>query len=222
MTISASWCSMALILTSFTIGSSARAQLAPLCVENSPERSGGIGCSVVRKELPAGLKEPVYWHIDRFDSIEKARAAAGAAGIAIEVDGVAWLMTIEAQVSDHHAGKHQTQVGPLPLPKAEKYSLQVNAAKFTPGMYSRIHNHSGVEAFYVLEGEQCLETPTQAILLHKGEAGFVPTGTMMRLVAAGTGIRYGVAIIIHDASQPATMSMEDYSGPTLLSCNDKH
>jgi len=218
MTIRTIYTSTALAFIGLLAMTKAIAQLAPLCVENSPERQGGIGCSVMRKELPAGLKEPVYWHIDRFASIEKARAAAGPASIAIEADGKAWLMTIESQISDHHGGRHEVEVGPLPLPKAAKYGLQINSAKFTPGMYSRVHSHSGVEAFYVLEGEQCLQTPTRAILLRKGEQAFVPTGTIMRLTASGTGIRYGIGIIIYDASQPSTMSMEDYSGPPLLPC----
>ena len=218
MTIRTICSSAALAVSGLLAMTKATAQLAPLCVENSPERQGGIGCSVVRKELPAALKEPVYWHIDGFESIEKARTAAGPASIAIEADGKAWLMTIESQISDHHGGRHEAEVGPLPLPKAARYSLQINSAKFTPGMYSRVHSHSGVEAFYVLEGEQCLETPTRAILLRKGEKAFVPTGTIMRLVATGTGTRYGIGIIIYDASQPSTMQMEDYSGPPLVSC----
>ena len=50
----------------------------PLCVENSPERGGEIGCSIVEnKPLPTNLKEPVFWHIDRFEIGERARAAMG-------------------------------------------------------------------------------------------------------------------------------------------------
>ncbi len=38
----------------------------PLCVENSPERRGEFGCSIVEiKELPSDLRAPVFWHIDR-------------------------------------------------------------------------------------------------------------------------------------------------------------
>ena len=36
----------------------------PLCVENSPEPRGEIGCSIIEnKLLPNNLKEPVFWHI---------------------------------------------------------------------------------------------------------------------------------------------------------------
>jgi quercetin dioxygenase-like cupin family protein len=197
--------------------------LAPLCVENSPERRGGIGCSIiVRKLLPEGLKEPLYWHIDRFDSIERARAAAGPASFAFEADGAAWLSVVESTTSDHHGGQHVTAVGPLPLPKASRYAMQINSAKFTPGMYSRPHTHSGVEAFYVLAGEQCLQTPTGATILRKGETLALPADMPMRAVATGTGIRYGFGIIIHDASQPSTMQMDEATAPKLAPCGEAH
>lgn len=32
-------------------------------------------------------------------------------------------------------------------------------ATFKPGMKSRIHRHSGLEAWYTISGETCLETP---------------------------------------------------------------
>jgi quercetin dioxygenase-like cupin family protein len=205
----------------FLVANDAPAQLAPLCVENSPERRGELGCSViVRKVLPEGLEAPVYWHIDRFDSIERAHAAAGPAAHAFEADGAAWLMTVESTTSNHHGGQHVAAVGPLPLPKASRYAMQINSAKFTPGMYSRAHTHSGVEAFYVLAGEQCLQTPTGATLLRKGESLAIPAATPMRMVATGTGIRYGVAIVIYDASQPSTMQMDDATAPKLVDCGE--
>ena len=207
--------------TVLLMANEAVAQLAPLCVENSPERHGELGCSViVRKVLPEGIEEPVYWHIDSFDSIERARAAAGPASFAFEADGTAWLMAVESTTADHHGGQHVTAVGPLPLPRASRYAMQINAAKFTPGMYSRPHTHSGVEAFYVLAGEQCLQTPTSAVILRKGETLALPADTPMRAVATGTGIRYGFAIVIHDASQPSTMQMDEATAPKLAPCGD--
>jgi hypothetical protein len=102
------------------------------CVENSPERHGEFGCSIIQsKVLPDGLKEPVFWHIDRFDFLERAHAAVGPAGIAFEAAGTSWLMTIESQTSDHHGGRHVTHVGPLPLPRAPKYAMLVQSAVFT-------------------------------------------------------------------------------------------
>jgi hypothetical protein len=49
---------MLLILTARTTS----AQLEPACVENSPERRGEIGCSIVEvKPLPPALKEPLFY-----------------------------------------------------------------------------------------------------------------------------------------------------------------
>ena len=95
-------------------------------------------------------------------------------------------MTIESSTSDHHGGRHVTHVGPLPLPRAPRYTMVVQSAVFTPGMYSLVHHHSGVEAVYVVEGEACYETPTRAAKLQKGETLALPGGTPMRAVVTGS------------------------------------
>jgi len=126
-----------MLLLSLLTANMAAAQLMSVCVENSPERRGEIGCSIIEKKaLPVGLKEPAFWHIDRFDSPERAHAAVGPASVAFEAAGTPWLMTIESQTSDHHGGQHVAQVGPLPLPQAPQYAIQVQSAAFLPGMYS--------------------------------------------------------------------------------------
>ena len=97
----------------------ATAQLMSTCAPDSPERRGKIGCTVFpSKPLPEGLTEPVFWHIDRFDSAARARAAVGLTSMTFDAAGVWWLMTIERDITDHHGGQHVTHVGPLPLPRA--------------------------------------------------------------------------------------------------------
>jgi quercetin dioxygenase-like cupin family protein len=188
------------------------------CVENSPERRGEIGCSIVEsKALPDGIKEPVFWHIDRFDSLERARRAVAPASIAFEAAGTAWLMTIESQTSDHHGGGHVAHVG-LSLPRAQRYAMVAQSAVFMPGMYSLVHHHSGVEAIYVIDGEACYETPSRAAKLQKGETLALPGGTHMRAVVTGSKPRHVLAVIVHDAAQPATMRMEEGKGPPLVAC----
>lgn len=210
---------VAALLIPTLILSTAEAQLAPRCIENSPERRGELGCSIIEtKLLPPDLREPLFWHIDQFNSGERARAAVGAASIAFEAAGAWWLMTIESQTSVHHGGRHAAAVGPLPLPRAARYAMQVNSAAFAPGMYTLVHHHSGVEAFYVLEGEQCLATPTGAYTLRKGETLALPAGMPMRLVATGSTLRRGVGVIVHDSAQPSTTPMEEGTGPQLVAC----
>jgi quercetin dioxygenase-like cupin family protein len=214
-------CAVAVLLgLSVLKANGAAAQLMTTCVENSAERRGEMGCSIIAsKVLPIGLKEPLFWHIDRFDSPERARAAVNQASVAFDAAGTAWLMTIEPQASDHHGGHHVTQVGPLPLPRATRYSMVVQSAVFGPGMYSLVHHHSGVEAVYVLEGEACYETPGRGFTLRKGETLAVPVNTPMRAVVPRTTTRrYVLAVIVHDAAQPATMRMEEGIVPQLAAC----
>ena len=208
-----------LVVLSILTPNIATAQLMSTCAPDSPERRGQIGCTVFpSKPLPEGVTGPVFWHIDRFDSADRARAAVGSTSIAVDAAGVWWLMTIERDTSDHYGGRHVTHVGPLPLPRAARYAMTVQSALFMPGMYSLPHHHSGVEAVYVLEGEACYETPTRAAKLQKGETLALPGGTPMRAVVTGSARRHVLAVIVHDAAQPATMKMEENTGPKLAAC----
>lgn len=219
MTPQTAWSASALTLVTVLTANTAAAQLMSTCVENSPERRGEIGCSIIEsKVLPDGLNEPVFWHIDRFDSPDAARAAVGPASIAFDAAGTWWLMTIESETADHYGGRHVTRVGPLPLPGATKYAMMVQSAVFMPGMYSLIHHHSGVEALFVIDGEGCYETPTRAFKLRKGETLALPGGTPMRAVVTGPKPRHVLAVIVHDAAQPPTTRMEEGTGPTLVAC----
>lgn len=219
MTTHTEWPAIAVMLLSMLTANAAAAQLAPTCVENSPERRGEVGCSIIEsKLLPDGLEGPLFWHIDRFDSSERARTAVGPASVAFEASGTSWLMTIESQTTDHHGGRHVAEVGPLPLPLAPKYSMQVLSSAMTPGMYSLVHHHSGVEAVYVVEGEACYETPTRATTLRKGETLAIPGGIPMRAVVTGSTLRHVLAVIVHDATQPPTMRMEEGTATQLVAC----
>ena len=213
------WSAEVVAVLSILTPNSAAAQLMSTCAPDSPERRGQIGCTVFQsKSLPEGLTEPVFWHIDRFDSADWARAAARSTSIAFDAAGVWWLMTIERDTTDHHGGQHVAQVGPLPLPRAARYAMTAQSAVFMPGMYSLPHHHPGVEAVYVLEGEACYETPARAAKLQKGETLALPGDTPMRAVVTGSARRHVLAVIVHDAAQPATMRMEDGTGPKLAGC----
>jgi quercetin dioxygenase-like cupin family protein len=112
-----------------------------------------------------------------------------------------------------------TQVKLSPLPQARNYSMLVISAYMPSGMTSRVHFHSGVEAFYVVDGEQCLETPEHAFPMKKGETLVVPAGVTMRLVANGTKPRRAFAVIVFDASKPPTTRMPMETASQLVPCS---
>jgi len=51
-----------------------------------------------------------------------------------------------------------------------------------------------------------------------GDTLVLPAGTEMRAVVTGATRRHVLALILHDASQPATIRMEEGSGPQLATC----
>ena len=194
-------------------------QLMSTCVPNSPERQGEIGCSIVeRKLLPTSLREPLFWHIDRFASPLLRRNEDSTASVAFEAAGTFWLSTIESDTSNHHGGVHVAVVGPLQLPRVPQYAVQTQSSLFRPGMYSLVHHHSGVEAVYVISGVACFETPARAFTLRPGETLAVPGETPMRAVVTGVAPRHLLAVIIYDAAQPPTTRMEEGDKPQLAAC----
>ena len=209
--------SIGLVLAAIFLSQTVSAQLEPKCVEDSPERHGGVGCSyVANKELSGTLREPLYWHIDRFDDGDKAQAAVGPDSVAFDGHGAWWLVSVESTVDNHHGGIHVNQVLLPPLPPARKYSMLVISSYIPVGLTSRVHHHSGVEAFYVVDGEQCLETPSRAYPMKKGDVLVLPTGITMQMVVTGATPRRALAAVIYDASQPPTTPSEN--APALMAC----
>jgi hypothetical protein len=104
-------------------------ELEPACAKDSPERHGDIGCSYVEdKPLSGLLKEPLFWHIDQFESSSRALAATAPNSVVFQAHGSWWAMAIEPTVKDHHHGKHVASVALPPLPPAAKYSMLVISA----------------------------------------------------------------------------------------------
>ena len=128
-------------------------------MENSPERRGEEGCTILANRPFLGSTANVYWHIDRFDSLETAMNAAGSDAVAVEAHGYFWLLTVEGRTEEHHGGRHIAWLGPLVLPKAERYSMRVQSTLLMRGSTTPVHTHSGPEVFYIVEGEQCIERP---------------------------------------------------------------
>lgn len=211
------WSSLIAITIFTLVVQTASAELEPKCIENSPERHGGMGCSyVANKALKGPFREPVYWHIDRFESGEKARAAESPDSVAFEGHGSWWLLTVESATDNHHGGTHVSQVLLPPLPPVLKHSMLVISSYTSPGLTSRVHHHSGVEAFFVVDGEQCLETPTHAYPMKTGDALVLPTGVTMQMVVTGSAPRRAIAAVIYDGTLPPTTPSQD--AVPLIAC----
>jgi len=188
------------------------------CITDSPERRGEPGCSIIDiRPLPDRKSDKVYWHIDAFESLEDAQRAAGPAGVAFSAHGQAWVAAVDADSGGHHAAGHRAVIGPITLQPGRPYMIQTMSAYFLPGQRTRVHTHAGPEAWYVIAGEQCLETPNRLIRARAGQGAIVEAGDTMRLVATGDVPRRSLVLILYDAARASMQIIEP--APVLKVCS---
>ncbi|MEP6848487.1 MAG: cupin domain-containing protein [Acidobacteriota bacterium] len=185
------------------------------CAEDSPERRGEEGCTIlVTRPLLASRIKPLYWHIDRFDSLAAAKKAAGPDGFAVEAHGYVWLMTVEVLTKkEHHGGHHVARIGPLPIPAVDQLTMRVQSSLLKPGTTTLVHTHSGPEVFYVVTGRQCVETLKFGKPLVSGRSFIVPAGVVHRGRVIGSEIRGALALVLHDSALPASNNLIDNPPP---------
>jgi quercetin dioxygenase-like cupin family protein len=178
------------------------------------ERAGlAYGCFILAAE-PVGQLDPdsAFWHVESFPTRTAAERAKGPRATVVEAFDKVWLLTIAKSGWKTSGAVHVTEVGPLPVKAGTAYTAQFMEALFRPGMKSRVHRHSGPEAWYTLSGETCLETPQGTMT---GRAGgshvIVPAGPPMELTATGTETRRALVLILHDSSQPHTSPASDWT-----------
>lgn len=174
-----------------------------------------LGCYVLARQplgrLPAGSS--LSWHLDVFPDRVAAEAAKGPLAVIAEAFDRTWLFTIAP--SNWRVGggaQHVATVGPLET-KAAEYTAMYLATTFRPGLSSYAHKHPGPEAWFIVSGEQCLETPDGPIRGHAGD-GVAVRGDMPMIVhATGSEIRRNFALILHDTTMPVTTALTDWTPP---------
>ena len=162
-----------------------------------------FGCFNIGTE--AGLQFPrpeVYWHLRTFPNRTAAEAATSATGIVVEVDGRVWLSAFGPHNLVVRGRQPIAVVGPLKLPPAKSHTAVLSCAIMRPGDRSRVHTHPGPEGWYMIAGEQCLETPAGAKRAEAGETMTVPPNVPMELSITGAVLRKSLALVIHDSSRP--------------------
>lgn len=173
------------------------------CVDVAPgEKRPEFGCFNVGTVTGLHFSQAsVYWHLRAFPSRKAAEAAKSVTGIVVEEDGRVWLSEFGDRSSAPRGGESVAIVGPLQLPAAKSYAAVLSYAVMRPGDNSRVHTHPGPEGWYVLAGEQCLETPAGAIRARTGGTMAVPANIPMELNVTGTTLRRAFALVIHDSAQ---------------------
>jgi hypothetical protein len=204
-------------LAALCIGTTtARAQTDGTCVPIGERAGRKLGCFITaRHELgPLLIRPPLYWHLERYATRTEAQrdAQRDKRSIAVESFDKHWVFTIAPFEWRSQAGEPFARVGPLPLVDAQRFAAIYMEAAFEPGMKSVVHRHDGAEAWFTLEGSQCVETPEGKQEQSAGDPGMVvPGGPPMMLSGTGTGIRRSLVVILQDATKPRSTPATDWT-----------
>jgi quercetin dioxygenase-like cupin family protein len=193
---------------------SLRAQTDGTCIPVAERAGRAFGCFVTARtelgRLPAA--PALYWHLDTYPTQAAAERARGARSTVVESLGQVWLFTIGPAEWRSRAGRHVARVGPLPLVAADSFAAVYMEGVFQAGMSTMVHRHPGVEAWYTLEGEMCLETPEGTLRQRAGDPGvLVQGGVPMMLTGVGTRPRRSVVLILQDATKPRSTPAADWT-----------
>jgi hypothetical protein len=151
-------------------------------------------------EVPPG---PLFWQIENFPTLAQAQAAAGPTGLAVESGGKAWLFTLGPAGGSSTGGTKVAEVGPLPKVVATQYLLRINEATGSSGSITPVHTHPGSEAFYVLAGEQSIQSPQGVLRVRAGQAETGHGADMpMQVSSSGSSDLHALVMIVVDATKP--------------------
>lgn len=204
---------LAALLATQTAGNAVPGQ----CTAPASEHVGKPGCYLSAEidiEAPSG---EFYWHIYALPTLIDARVAATQArqAVAAEAHGKAWLHVLgDAAPGLIHGATIRKSIGPIRAPATGRVRLL--ESWFSPGMTTRAHSHPGPEVFYVLEGEQCVETRDGTVLVAAG-GHYILDGDP-HLQASPKGRRSLVLLVMPDDTPWMTLE-SDWSPKE--SCSDK-
>jgi mannose-6-phosphate isomerase-like protein (cupin superfamily) len=156
------------------------------------------------RTLPKGV---LFLRFEKFSTTDAAHRKETSASAVVEWAEQVWLLTLGPKGERSRGGTFVAEIGPVPaVPPATRYVLDVNAAEFGPDMRAevarQVHTHPGPEIFYLLTGEQCLETPNGTTRARAGEGLVAPANTPMQLNIVGAEKRDAFFVVIHDSKTP--------------------
>src|SRR4249919_884950 len=166
------------------------------------EKRPEFGCFV--EASSKGLQftsSTVYWHLRSFRNQAAAEAAKSPSGLIVAEEGKVWLSEFGPKDLAPRGGDAVAVVGPLELAPAKTYAAEIAYAVLRPGDRSRVHTHPGPEAWYVINGQQCLETPQGTTKASAGQTMFVRHSIPMELSITGSEVRRSLTLVIHDSSK---------------------
>lgn len=168
-------------------------------------RPANWDCAVlVRRQFSSLPPGALVLRIETFPTREAAEPVTTPASVLVEAAGKVWLLTFASKGERSQGGQFVTEIGPIPIPSAPSYEMDVAEADLGSEINALPlqHKHSGPEVWYLFTGEQCVELPDRVVRGRAGEGVFAPADTPMKLNIMGKSKRDALFIILHDPALP--------------------
>ncbi|HEY7119938.1 MAG TPA: nuclear transport factor 2 family protein [Tepidisphaeraceae bacterium] len=153
--------------------------------------------------LPPG---PLYWQIETFPTFAEASTAATPYSMTLDAEGRGWLFTLGHQGDQTPGATHLAEIGPLPVPDAPEYLLQLSYQSRAGKVVGTEHSHPGVESWYMFAGQQTVQFPTleQEVSASAGQ-GLMgpPANTPLRIINTSAEERRAFNLFVLDYTAPA-------------------
>lgn len=171
-----------------------------LCSAPVPEDRDAPGCYQTNEIDLVGAPRQIFWSIYEYSSMAEAETEARRHrwSAVTHIHGRNWLYVLGADGSAITGATRHAQIGPLALPSGA-VTAHFSEAIFPPGMRTRVHSHPGPEAFYVVEGEQCMDSPKDSKKIAAGGTYIVADGPHLQAAPIG---RRNLVLILAPKGQP--------------------
>lgn len=180
------------------------------CTEPAAENRGKSGCFLSTEISLGSPPATLYWHIvPARDEADAHRLGRGRAwSVAVQAHDRWWLYVLSAQKIVRSLPPHHV-AGPFHSKKGKPITARFMESWFPAGMRTRVHSHSGPEGFYVIDGEQCTQSPTDRRVIKAGESYIVPGGAHLQAAPKG---RRSLVLILAPAGEPWMRLNDDWKG----------
>jgi quercetin dioxygenase-like cupin family protein len=180
------------------------------CTAPAAAHAGKPGCYLSTEITISSPPSTLYWHIVPEPTERRARADADSRPWSAPVlaHGRWWLYVLSANQQEPELAPHHV-AGPFNIKPGSPVVARFMESWFPPGMRTRVHSHSGPEAFYVIEGEQCTATPAEQRTIVAGQSYIVAGGAHLQAAPKG---RRSVVLILASPGQPWMRLSDDWEG----------
>jgi len=174
-----------------------------LCTAPVPAAPETPGCYQTGQLDLTGAPATVFWHVVQFPTPAAARAEAERHrwSTLAQAHDRTWLHVLGSASERVRGGTQRAVIGPLHRP-AGAVTAHFAESIFPPGMRTRVHAHPGPEAFYVVAGEQCMDSPSGQRVVPAGDTYIVAQGLHVQAAPKG---RRNLVLILAPQGQPAVI-----------------